>query len=377
MALPLYKHHLIKSGLHLHTAGIQRMSSDPTPLARLPWARAKADLLAPVLSPSERLRRDGRSTDAFRTLVLRTGVMAKAAGSAHLELANTKVVCSVLGPHAAEGRGYQEHGVLDCSLRFTSFAHRERRIAPHGGPSTGGGSTAPSTDERALSLSLAAALSGSVQLSEYPKSVISVNVLVLEDDGAALAAAITCASLALADASVLIYGLVPACNCVLLPAGGDEAPAGGDEGGAGVGIDKGGAVILDPCADELRSASATTTVAHMPSLQQLMLHEHEGAASVEKVNEALVLSLEGCSKMHAQMEEVLHAKIHAMVRRGQLGQIPKAQLEQAPGARTGSATTNGVDAGEGAVAAKRPHGASEVEAGKSKAPRGGKSPRKK
>ena len=327
------KHHLIKKWTG---SGNQRMSSDPTPLARLPWARAKADLLPPVLSPSERLRRDGRSTDAFRTLVLRTGVMAKAAGSAHLELANTKVVCSVLGPHAAEGRGYQEHGVLDCSLRFTSFAHRERRIAPHGGPSTGGGSTAPSTDERALSLSLAAALSGSVQLSEYPKSVISVNVLVLEDDGAALAAAITCASLALADASVLIYGLVPACNCVLLPAGGDEAPAGGDEGrcGAGVGIDKGGSVLLDPCADELRAASATTTGAHMPSLQQLILHEHEGAASVEKVNEALVLSLEGCSKMHAQMEEVLHAKIHAMVRRGQLGQSPTALLEQAPGALT-------------------------------------------
>ena len=55
---------------------------------------------------------------------------------------------------------------------------------------------------RELNASLAAALASSVQLHLLPKSIISVHVLVLQDDGGVLPAAVSCASLALADASL-------------------------------------------------------------------------------------------------------------------------------------------------------------------------------
>ena len=51
-------------------------------------------------------RPDGRTLDEFRPVLLRTGVVGKAAGSSCVELRETKVVCSVFGPHASESRDY-------------------------------------------------------------------------------------------------------------------------------------------------------------------------------------------------------------------------------------------------------------------------------
>lgn len=45
---------------------------------------------------------------------------------------------------------------------------------------------------------LSQTLSAAVRLDQYPKSLIDLSILVLEDDGSAFAAAVTCASIALA-----------------------------------------------------------------------------------------------------------------------------------------------------------------------------------
>ena len=76
-------------------------------------------------------------------------------------------------------------------------------------------------------------LAVSVRVDKYPKSSIDVYVLVLQNDGGtlksllsfiysltinsslgALSAAISCASLAIADAGIEMVDLVPACNAV-------------------------------------------------------------------------------------------------------------------------------------------------------------------
>jgi len=57
-----------------------------------------------------------------------------------------------------------------------------------------------------------------VRLEAFPKSEVDVFVIVLQDAGAALAAAITAASLALADAAVEMYDLVTACSAVSVDA---------------------------------------------------------------------------------------------------------------------------------------------------------------
>jgi exosome complex component MTR3 len=65
-----------------------------------------------------------------------------------------------------------------------------------------------------MSAVLVQALSPAVMLEKLPKCVISIYVVVLENDGSELSAAITCASLALADAAIEMYDLVAASSAV-------------------------------------------------------------------------------------------------------------------------------------------------------------------
>jgi exosome complex component MTR3 len=50
----------------------------------------------------------------------------------------------------------------------------------------------------------------------YPKSQIDVHVIVLEDAGSVLAAALTCAGLALADASIHMFDVIVGASSVKL-----------------------------------------------------------------------------------------------------------------------------------------------------------------
>jgi exosome complex component MTR3 len=72
--------------------------------------------------------------------------------------------------------------------------------------------------EQEFSLILQQALAPALFLDRYPKSRIDVFVTVLENDGthAALATAITCASLALTDAGFGMRDQVVACSAVRL-----------------------------------------------------------------------------------------------------------------------------------------------------------------
>lgn len=69
-------------------------------------------------------------------------------------------------------------------------------------------------DELESSAFMNRALEVSVRIDKYPKSSIDVYALVLQDDGGALSAAITCASLALAHAGIEMHDLVAACHAV-------------------------------------------------------------------------------------------------------------------------------------------------------------------
>jgi len=250
------------------------VAKDLGELPRLPLSRASTS--AAPLTPAG-VRCDGRTVTAMRPVFLRLGAVSQAAGSAYLELGNTKVVCSVYGPHQTDGREYLQRGQLEPSLRFTSFARRERCKSPAAG----------SPQEKELSMALAAALEGSVQLDQYPKSTIAVNVLVLQDDGGALAAATSCASLALADAGLLLFDMVAACSCAVL----------------------GQVAVLDTCNDELLGdATGRTLVAQMPSLNHVTLLRQSGTVSFEVMTEAMQLALSGCSQLHAEMRSAVLKK---------------------------------------------------------------------
>ena len=133
---------------------------------------------------------DDGSLSVSNSFKVELGLILNASGSAYLELGSTKVICSVHGPHVSQRKStFSNMGHLDCDLRYSSVS----------GIGDGDG-VPPHT--------VVDAVQGSILLEKYSKSVISLNIVVLETAGHELAAIINCASLALANASIEMRDLV-------------------------------------------------------------------------------------------------------------------------------------------------------------------------
>ncbi len=142
--------------------------------------------------------------DAARVPFFKTSVVSSSSGSAYYESANTKVVCAVYGPTQSSRSEFSDQGSLSCNVRFAPFALESRRpnrsrVLP---------------EEIQMAAALQEALSVSVQLNKFPKHELTLEVIVLERGGGELAAALSCASLALADSSVEMYDIVGAATTV-------------------------------------------------------------------------------------------------------------------------------------------------------------------
>lgn len=66
-----------------------------------------------------------------------------------------------------------------------------------------------------------------------------------------------------------------------------------------------GTRCLDPDGGEAASATATTTVALMPSLGEITYAGHSGELEVEDVAEAMTLAMDGCAALYGVMRETL------------------------------------------------------------------------
>jgi len=238
------------------------------------------DSKSPVLNGKEtkeldgkKLRSDGRAAAQLRSIGMQTGVVNAAPGSAYLEIAGTKVICAVYGPRQSKKLQFSDRGRLWCDFKYAPFAldqRRKRGLEP---------------DERNFSVMLVEALEVSVMLEKFPKSLIEVYVVVLEADAGVLSAAITCASLALADAGTEMYDLVASCSAGVL----------------------GGDCILDPSRSEERAAGFTAAAlcAFMPSLQQITHFVQSGQTDDRDMQRLVELSVDGCTKLHALMRNTL------------------------------------------------------------------------
>ncbi|KAM9121966.1 exosome complex component MTR3 [Pangshura tecta] len=235
---------------------------------------SQAPLLFAVPGPAEPAA-PGREAAALRPLLARAGLLSQAEGSAYVELGGgTKVLCAVRGPReAAEGRGR-----LLCEFRRAPFSGRGARPRP--GP-------AAAARERELGLALQEALAPAVRLARYPRARLELTALVLQDGGSALAAALSAAALALADAGVEMFDLVVGCGLCRAPG-------------------PGGAWLLQPSEAEERAAAARLTVALMPGLNQVagLLGSGQGGPP-ESWAQAVRLGLEGCQRLYPLLRRSL------------------------------------------------------------------------
>ncbi|XP_036603960.1 exosome complex component MTR3 [Trichosurus vulpecula] len=264
-----------------------------------------------------------RDPSRLRPVYARAGLLSQAKGSAYLEAGRTKVLCAVSGPRPVEGEraaaAGSAGGRLLCDFRRAPFSGPRRR-RPAGAAGGGGGGA----EERELALAMQEALEPAVRLGRYPRAQLEVSALLLEDGGSALAAALTAAGLALADAGVEMYDLVV--GCALSRGPGADA-----------------AWQLDPTRREEERAAASLTVALMPVLNQVagLLGSGEACAA-ESWADAVRLGLEGCQRLYPVLQQCL---LKAARRRGGAGPGTPADNEKvAAAAPQGAAVAPDADA---------------------------------
>ena len=131
---------------------------------------------------------------------------------------------------------------------------------------------------------VAEALSAAVRLERYPKSLIELHVVVLEDDGGVLAAAVSAGSLALADAGIEMVDLVAAATVRV----------------------GGGNVAVDPTRAE-EAGAALLTLAYMPTFDEVCGLLQEGEVPVDAQGRAVQQCVERCTQVYAVLEAALLA----------------------------------------------------------------------
>lgn len=231
---------------------------------------------------SDGTRADGRQPDQVdvRPVFVRCGLVSQAKGSAYIEAGNTKLICCVYGPRETERKDETDmkSGRLTADMRFAPFSCLER------------GSWIQGSQDKDFSLMVLESLQPAVCLHKYPRSQIEVNVMVLENSGSVLAHAVTCASLALADAGIEMYDLVLGCSM----------------------RQDGDSFMVDPTYIEENSSGSVTkdnqgglTVAFLPSLNQISGLQSDGEMTEETLTAGVRTCIEGCYKLYPVIQQAL------------------------------------------------------------------------
>lgn len=237
---------------------------------------------APERLSSHGTRADGRQPDQVdvRPVFVRCGLISQAKGSAYIEAGNTKLLCCVYGPRETERKDETDmkSGRLTADMRFAPFSCPVR------------GSWIQGSQDKDFSLMVLESLQPAVCLHKYPRSQIEVNVMVLENSGSVLAHAVTCASLALADAGIEMYDLVLGCSM----------------------RQDGDSFMVDPTYMEENSSDSVAkdnqgglTVAFLPSLNQISGLQSDGEMTEETLTTGVRTCIEGCYKLYPVIQQAL------------------------------------------------------------------------
>ena len=220
------------------------------------------------------MRLDGRKNNEMRKIEAKVGIIEKADGSAYFRIGNTIALAAVYGPREALPRHLQnpEMGILRTYYDMYSFSVPERKR--------------PGPDRRAIEIGLVMknALKPVILLEEYPKTSIDVYVNIIQADAGTRCAAVSAASIALADAGIAMKDLV-------------SAVAAGRINGE---------IVLDLNKEEEDTKDATDIpIAYAPRLDKITLLQLDGTISKEELKKAIELGKEGNREIYKIQKKTL------------------------------------------------------------------------
>lgn len=222
-------------------------------------------------------RPDGRKIDELRPIKAIAGVLPRADGSAYLEWGQNKVYAGVFGPkeclpkHSADS--------LKANIRYfyrmATFSVPDRK------------NPRPGRREIEISKVSKEALESAVMVEQFPETAIDVSVEIIDSNAGTRIAALTAASIALADAGIPMRDLV-----------------------CGVSVGKvDGNIMLDLTKEEEDAHDAVDIpIAIQPNTGEITLLQLDGLLKKEEWKEAIELAKKGCMQIRDIQREALKKK---------------------------------------------------------------------
>ena len=224
-------------------------------------------------------RLDGRSIDELRPMEAKAGVIPNAAGSAYFKIGKTTCYAAVYGPRELFPKFLQnpKKGVLRCHYGMMPFSGSGERIRP-------------GNNRRAqeISMVMTNALEPVIDLTAFPNAVVDVYVDLPQTDAGTRCAAISAASIALADAGIPMKDMV-------------SSVAVGQVGGL---------VVADLMYDEeaYEGIVSDIPVAIMHNTKEITLLQMDGEISKQDLMKALELAQKATDKVYQLQQKALKSK---------------------------------------------------------------------
>jgi len=231
-------------------------------------------------------RVDGRKIDELRPIKIVPSVLSRAEGSAYIEWGQNKALAAVFGPREALPQHIQNptRALVNYVYRMATFSVPDRK------------SPKPGRREIEISKVSGEALEKAIFLERFPNTSIDVYVHLFDSNAGTRCAALTAASVALADAGIPMRDLVSACAV----------------GRAN------GELILDPCKEEEDASDAVDMpIAIMPRTREAVLLQMDGLISKEDWKKAFELGVKGCLEVYNIQKQALKRKYEEIAKKEQ------------------------------------------------------------
>lgn len=221
-------------------------------------------------------RPDGRRFDEMRPISAKVGVIKRADGSAYFKIGNTWAYAAVYGPRNLHPRFLQDpqKGILRCNYNMMPFSGTGERVKPGG-----------NRRSKEISLVTEKALLPVLDLNEYPNSVVDVFIELPQTEAGSRCAGICAASMALADAGLIMRDLVTSIS---------------------VGKVEDKLVIdLDSSEESYEGDVTDIPVAILPNLNKVALLQMDGQITKNELKTVLDMAYSACKKIYQIQESAL------------------------------------------------------------------------
>lgn len=222
-------------------------------------------------------RLDGRTVDETRPIKIQVGVVPRADGSAYLEWGQNKVIAAVYGPREClpKHTASPYKAVVRYTYRMATFSVPDRK------------NPKPGRRDIEISKVSAEAFEKAIFTEKFPNTAIDIFVEILDSNAGTRIAALTAASVAVADAGIPMRDMV-----------------------SGVAVGRaGGKILVDLNKHEEDAPDAVDIpIAILPNSEEVVLLQMDGLLSKNEWVEARKKAFEAIKKVHELQKNALLKK---------------------------------------------------------------------